>query len=69
MSRAVSIGPKRPSPHSRRADDVLSGDADFSEEVNKLGQLFNDNFKNYADEASDDVKKAGPEVTAKSDSK
>jgi phosphoenolpyruvate carboxykinase (ATP) len=46
-------------------DDLLNpakswtGTADFKEEVTKLGQLFVDNFKKYADEATEDVIKAG----------
>ena len=39
-----------------------TGEADFKEEVTKLGGLFVENFKNYADEATDDVIKAGPQV-------
>ena len=39
-----------------------SGNADFGEEVNKLAELFVDNFKNYEDEASEEVIKAGPQV-------
>ena len=38
------------------------GVADFKEEVTKLGGLFVENFKKYADEATDDVIKAGPQV-------
>ncbi len=46
-------------------DDLLNpakswtGTADFREEVTKLGGLFNENFKKYADEATEDVIKAG----------
>jgi len=39
-----------------------TGSADFKEEVKKLGTLFNENFQKYADEATDDVKAAGPVV-------
>lgn len=39
--------------------------ADFTEEVNKLAELFNENFENYADEASQEVKDAGPVVDKK----
>ena len=39
-----------------------TGTADFKDEVTKLGELFSENFKNYADEASDEVKKAGPQT-------
>ena len=39
-----------------------SGNVDFGEEVNKLAELFNDNFKNYEDEASQEVIDAGPKV-------
>jgi len=42
-----------------------SGNADFGEEVNKLADLFVDNFKNYADEASQEVIDAGPKVDEK----
>lgn len=34
----------------------------FSDEVSKLGKLFNDNFTKYSDQATDDVKAAGPVV-------
>lgn len=46
-------------------DDMLnpkkswSGQADFKEEVTKLGGLFVENFKKYADEATEEVIKAG----------
>ena len=46
-------------------DDLLNpakswtGTADFKEEVTKLGKLFVDNFTKYADEATEDVIKAG----------
>ena len=36
-----------------------SGSTDFKEEVTKLGSLFADNFKKYADEATPEVIKAG----------
>jgi len=36
------------------------GHDSFKAEVTKLGGLFNDNFKKYADEATEDVIKAGP---------
>ena len=39
-----------------------TGQADFKEEVTKLGGLFVENFKKYADQATSDVIKAGPEV-------
>lgn len=39
-----------------------TGAADFKEEVTKLGGLFVENFKKYADEATDEVIKAGPQV-------
>ena len=35
------------------------GQADFKEEVTKLGGLFVENFKKYSDEATPDVIKAG----------
>ena len=38
-----------------------TGAADFEEEVTKLGDLFVDNFKKYADEATEEVIKAGPQ--------
>ncbi|KAK3051857.1 Protein kinase C-like 1 [Extremus antarcticus] len=37
-----------------------TGTADFKEEVTKLGELFNENFKKYSDEATEEVIKAGP---------
>ena len=37
-----------------------SGNADFTEEVNKLAELFNENFESYSDEASQEVFDAGP---------
>lgn len=36
--------------------------ASFEDEVKKLGELFNKNFEKYADEATDDVKAAGPKT-------
>ena len=36
-----------------------TGKADFKDEVTKLGGLFVDNFKKYADEATTEVIKAG----------
>ena len=36
-----------------------TGSADFKEEVTKLGGLFVENFKKYADEATEGVIKAG----------
>ncbi|DAA73407.1 TPA_exp: Uncharacterized protein A8136_4816 [Trichophyton benhamiae CBS 112371] len=41
-----------------------TGSADFKQEVTKLGVLFNDNFKKYADEATPEVIAAGPAVAA-----
>ena len=38
------------------------GAADFKDEVTKLGGLFVENFKKYADEATDEVIKAGPQI-------
>ncbi|KAJ1652400.1 Protein kinase C-like 1 [Dispira simplex] len=35
-------------------------EADFSKTLNKLGQLFNENFKNYADKATPEIIAAGP---------
>lgn len=49
-------------------DDLLNpakswtGSASFKEEVTKLGVLFNENFKKYADQATPDVIAAGPQV-------
>lgn len=49
-------------------DEILNpkkswtGTTDFKDEVTKLGQLFQENFKKYADEATPEVIKAGPEV-------
>ena len=39
-----------------------TGAAEFKEEVTRLGALFVENFKKYADEATDEVIKAGPQV-------
>ena len=39
-----------------------TGQADFKEEVTKLGGLFVENFKKYSDEATSEVIKAGPEI-------
>ncbi|KAK5736653.1 Protein kinase C-like 1 [Elasticomyces elasticus] len=39
-----------------------TGTTDFKDEVTKLGELFNENFKKYADEATEEVLKAGPQV-------
>jgi phosphoenolpyruvate carboxykinase (ATP) len=38
------------------------GHDSFKAEVTKLGGLFNDNFKKYASEATEDVKAAGPVI-------
>lgn len=38
------------------------GEASFKAEVTKLGGLFNENFKKYQSEATDEVIKAGPTV-------
>jgi len=49
-------------------DDLLNpakawvGTTDFSAEVNKLGALFNENFKKYSDQATPEVLAAGPQV-------
>lgn len=49
-------------------DDLLNpakswtASANFKEEVNKLGVLFTENFKKYADQATPDVIAAGPQV-------
>jgi phosphoenolpyruvate carboxykinase (ATP) len=40
-----------------------TGTADFKDEVNKLGVLFNENFTKYADEATPEVIAAGPQTT------
>ena len=34
----------------------------LQDEVTKLGKLFNENFEKYADQATDSVKKAGPQL-------
>ncbi|EGP87708.1 unnamed protein product [Zymoseptoria tritici ST99CH_1A5] len=39
-----------------------TGTADFKEEVTKLAELFNENFKKYSSEATEEVIKAGPQV-------
>ncbi|KFY04585.1 hypothetical protein O988_00676 [Pseudogymnoascus sp. VKM F-3808] len=39
-----------------------AGDDSFKAEVNKLGGLFNENFKKYSDEATEDVIAAGPKT-------
>ena len=39
-----------------------TGTADFKEEVTKLGELFNENFKKYSDEATPEVIAAGPQI-------
>ena len=39
-----------------------TGATDFKEEVTKLGGLFLENFKKYADEATENVIKAGPQI-------
>merc|ERR1712166_1264568 len=41
-----------------------AGDDSFNSEVTKLGGLFVENFKKYSDEATEDVIKAGPAVSA-----
>jgi phosphoenolpyruvate carboxykinase (ATP) len=38
------------------------GTTDFNAEVTKLGGLFNENFKKYADQATPEVLAAGPQV-------
>lgn len=49
-------------------DDILNpakswtGSADFKGEVIKLGQLFQENFKKYSDQATPEVIAAGPQV-------
>lgn len=49
-------------------DEILNpakswtGTADFKDEVKKLGTLFVENFQKYADEATPEVIKAGPQV-------
>lgn len=39
-----------------------SGSSSFDEEVSKLAKLFKENFAKYESEATDEVKKAGPEI-------
>jgi phosphoenolpyruvate carboxykinase (ATP) len=39
-----------------------TGSADFKEEVQKLGGLFNENFKKYSDQATPEVIAAGPQI-------
>ncbi|KAJ9667379.1 poly(A)-specific ribonuclease [Coniosporium apollinis] len=39
-----------------------TGTADFKTEVRKLGELFNENFRKYQDEATPEVLKAAPEI-------
>ena len=39
-----------------------AGKDSFQQEVKKLGGLFNENFKKYESEATDDVKAAAPTV-------
>ena len=39
-----------------------TGATEFKEEVTKLGGLFVENFKKYADEATENVIKAGPQI-------
>jgi phosphoenolpyruvate carboxykinase (ATP) len=52
-------------------DDLLNpakgwtGSADFRTEVTKLGDLFNENFKKYADQATPEVIAAGPQTSTK----
>jgi phosphoenolpyruvate carboxykinase (ATP) len=38
------------------------GHESFKEEVTKLGGLFNENFKKYSSEATEEVIKAGPQI-------
>lgn len=40
------------------------GPDSFKAEVTKLGVLFNENFKKYSSEATEDVIKAGPQINA-----
>jgi phosphoenolpyruvate carboxykinase (ATP) len=40
------------------------GSESFQAEVTKLGVLFNENFKKYSSEATEDVIKAGPQIRA-----
>jgi len=50
-------------------DEILNpasgwtGTASFKDEVNKLAQMFNENFKKYSDEATPDVIAAGPKIS------
>ncbi|KAK3678607.1 Protein kinase C-like 1 [Recurvomyces mirabilis] len=44
-----------------------TGTADFKDEVTKLGELFNENFKKYADEATKEVIEAGPATASKAE--
>ncbi|KFY07811.1 hypothetical protein V491_08494, partial [Pseudogymnoascus sp. VKM F-3775] len=39
-----------------------AGDDSFKAEVTKLGVLFNENFKKYSSEATEDVIAAGPKT-------
>jgi len=39
-----------------------TGKADFRTEVNKLGALFNENFRKYADQATPEVLAAAPQL-------
>lgn len=39
-----------------------TGASDFKGEVTKLGELFRENFKKYADEATPEVLAAAPQV-------
>jgi phosphoenolpyruvate carboxykinase (ATP) len=53
-------------------DDLLNpakgwtGTASFQDEVTKLGDLFNENFKKYSDQATAEVIAAGPQTNTKS---
>ncbi|KAE9965168.1 hypothetical protein EG328_009920 [Venturia inaequalis] len=40
-----------------------TGTADFQDEVSKLGTLFNENFKKYADQATPEVLAAAPQIS------
>lgn len=44
--------------------EQLGGDAStsFKDEVNKLGSLFNENFKKYSDQATPEVLAAAPQI-------
>lgn len=44
-----------------------TGSANFKGEVNKLANLFNENFQKYSDEATKEVLAAGPVVTSDTD--